>query len=307
MTPQFFNITPYFSNAEKKASDIILQCGFSFFENFNEIILCVGDSYTHGDGIGDLLFAPDSLFFTCNEFQNSKLGLNYSKKLEIVKKRISWLESNINNRSKYYSFCRENSWPNKLINLRPDKCILNLSKGGGSIHRSIRIGIDWVLNLKNFLPNMNIKFILGDTIFTRTELLDKNLVSYNFIPLLADLHHDKPNHPISLMAKIHTYHYDDKILLQMYFNALINFCIFLKHHNVPLLMTHWLINSIDGIPIIDSEMFSPYKSILGPILENSLNMLSFAKTEPSDKVMMPDGHYTPLVHEKFASELAKII
>lgn len=283
--------------------DIVLKYQ-NLFEKHDKILIVSGDSFTHGDELADPELPGFPGFMASGNFT----GLEKFRRLHIkeawMKKKNQMLLSNLELNEQQWAKERTKSYPMLIQKERNDILVINFSRGGSSIYRNSRILREFSIYLKEKFPNKNIEVILGLSGHQRLEEITK----YGYLSYLNNVSYDGTCHEgyYKCLSEMYLNHFDDKTLIERY---LLNFMFFdfsmnslgIRYHitSPKFVMDYLKENSFY------EEVYNKYRLLLQDKLEPIYfvtydDEITFLKDE---KIMMPCGHYAPIVHEFLAIKL----
>jgi hypothetical protein len=284
------NFDPLITNGESPAHKVIERY-FDLFNNDKPLVICVGDSFSHGHGTADCTLPGYPGDLTSNEY-DSITPIHRNSLLHKIK------NSNLKITESLWPLERKNAWPNQLQTIRPDLQVLNLSIPGGSVERAARLLIEWSLVVKLFFPNRKITLICGNSFHWRHELLSVHGYAM-CIPGTV------PGPGQSVEKMLHDLcvkHWDEEIHTHYYFKEVSWLISMAKLNKFNLLFLSYDTTS----QIEQGEIFKRYESMLTGQWPGTI-MLDEGEFSPDDKVVCFDGHYTVMVYKNVARKISCLI
>jgi hypothetical protein len=292
-----FNTSPSVTNGDRlPASDLIKHSKW-VFDDDSTLVLCVGDSFSHGDGLADIDLFP--------EYPGHR---TFYQDPATLKEKEAWSTLRHSQmitmgQEKVYAEERKLAWPSKLQKLRPDLQVINLSVSGGSSERAIRVATEWALEIKAQLPNKPVSIIIGLSHHTRHELVTctTNIpVRYN----VADTTKTPRPTEYTLLKRLCEYYWDEKCHVSMFIKDISWIISLSKMMNFELNFLYYqqeYRNSRAWEPI-----YNRYKDVLTDYLPGT-RLLILEEFAEDDLTVLYDGHYTSIVHENVAMRFSKLL
>ena len=284
---------------EKKAPRHVIDEYSALFEQKDTIVIVGGDSFTHGDELGDDLISGWPGF--------GELG-TIVRYWHSVKSKIASSPENHDLFKQILHKDRTLSWPMQLQLLRPELLVINLGRSGASPARTVRVMIEWATSIRNKFPTKKVHMIAGMSGHIRTEVLTK-YGPINYLPST-----DKLEHLVDFnltYRKLYIEHIDTKALIAMFVKELVFLISVSEKLQYDLLFTtnFYVQDGINRDLSLWNEISDPFNDLFLKKYWPGILMLNHQDiSEYSDKKLMcPGGHYAPIVHAKFAEKISKLL
>lgn len=285
--------------------EVIIDKYKHLFEEKDKILIVAGDSFSHGDELGDT-DRPDFPGF--NKFHNFT-----PEEDALRKKRKEWhdyirrkeLTFTLDELKVIWTKERNRSYPMLIQRERPDILVINLAKGGTSTTRNARLIINLTILLKELYPNKSIEVILGVSGHQRTE----ERIKHGYLSFIPSNFPDKTTpyyNFFELYIELYLNYFDDDTLIEKWLFTLIHFVnimnsLKVKHH---LLVTEVVLYYLNQNPYY-KKLCEKYKLIIG----NRLDFVLFLSVEEGLRyfydapIYLPGGHYNSEIHEFFKNKI----
>jgi hypothetical protein len=285
------NFTPLWTNGDTSAV-IVVDKFTHLFDNSLPLVICAGDSFSHGHGSAGYHYScyPGDLTSEENSLLATTTRVN---KLAEYSKLISSTELSCNT---VWGLERKGSWPNQLQIIRPDLQVLNLSIPGGSVERAVRLLVEWGLTVNQKFPNKKLTLVCGNSFHWRHEFLSVQGYGMFISSQLPNPGTEEILHDLCVN------HWDEYIHTCLYFKEL-----------------SWLVgvSRINGfnVQIVSygseeyitlTEIIDRYSSTLSGIWPG-VTMVEPNEYGPDEKIHAYDGHYSALVYKNVAKKISCLI
>jgi hypothetical protein len=286
------NFDPKLTNGDRSAHEIVNKSK-TLFCNDSPLVICAGDSFSHGHGTADYTLVGYPGDLTTRE----NVLLDTNTRVSTLFKFKNSNESREQHLT-LWELERRLSWPGQLQILRPELQVLNLSIPGGSVERAARVLVEWSLTVKNLAPNKKITVILGNSYHHRHELLScQGYAMANPGQRSAELSNsEKILHDLIML------HWGEKENNHYYFKEISWVYGIAKLNNfTPLMVTF---GSEEQIEVDDT--YTRYTDMLTGFWPGIM-MVADGEYGPTVKTHSYDGHFTPMVYKNVAKKISCLI
>ena len=194
----------------------------------------------------------------------------------------------------YFKESRRRAYPQKIGDSL--KCeVFNNAQGGASMEYIVRTSILDLLNLKN--THKDIVALIGTTQPSRIDLPLPNNRWQS-----VQIGHKFPDEIPIVFNKYYLRNYTDYHALTNYYKNLIHIQDFCKVNNIRLIFVN-----VMNDPVVAPEDNIEVTRLKSYVKDYDFDMGEIARQTVQGDVLAPCGHFTEIVHNKLAEEIAKTL